>query len=137
MILPVSLVFVIIQLLFFLFFFLSIVNIIAKAIKRYKEIPQETKKETRQDVQKSQKQPSYASLYESVVQNTETQVDVQKAFLLFGLTPKASYTKVSERYYELVKKINEIKMDEKLRDEKLLELNKAYEILTEYYSKNY
>ncbi|MGC8820190.1 MAG: hypothetical protein ACP5PP_03650 [Fervidobacterium sp.] len=133
MILPVSLVFVIIQLLFFLFFFLSIVNIIAKAIKRYKEIPQETKKETRQDVQKSQKQ----SPYESVVQNTETQVDVQKAFLLFGLTPKASYTKVSERYYELVKKINEIKMDEKLRDEKLLELNKAYEILTEYYSKNY
>lgn len=64
-------------------------------------------------------------------------LDIQKAFMILGLSPDVSYTKVSEKYYEMVKKINSKKMDENERQRILDELNKAYEIITDYYSKNF
>lgn len=61
---------------------------------------------------------------------------VLEAFRLLGLKSDVPYTKVSEKYYELVKKFNRVKMSEEMRQKVLDELAKAYEILTEYYSKN-
>lgn len=61
--------------------------------------------------------------------------DVQQAFRILGLRSNVSYTKVSERYYELVQKVNKMKISEEKRQMMLEELAKAYEILTEYYSK--
>ncbi|MFN3691689.1 MAG: hypothetical protein ACK4R7_02245 [Fervidobacterium sp.] len=63
--------------------------------------------------------------------------DVLKAFALLGLTPEVSYTKVSERYYELIKNINSKKLDEQKRQEEIEKLQRAYEIITEYYAKKY
>jgi len=63
-------------------------------------------------------------------------MEVEEAFRILRLTPNVSYTKVSEQYYELTKKINTSRMNEELRKKLLEELNRAYEVLTEYYSKN-
>ncbi len=72
----------------------------------------------------------------SLESNTKVdKLDVQEAFRILGLRPGASYTKVSERYYELVKKVNNMKISEEHRQIMLEELANAYEVLTEYYSK--
>jgi len=63
-------------------------------------------------------------------------MEVEEAFRILRLTPNVSYTKVSEQYYELTKKINTSRMNEELRKKLLEELNRAYDVLTEYYSKN-
>ncbi|WP_448376719.1 hypothetical protein [Fervidobacterium sp.] len=73
---------------------------------------------------------------DAVELNNVEQMKVNDAFRILGLTPNVSYTKVSERYYELTKKINQSKMNEERKKQVLEELNKAFEILTEYYSKN-
>ena len=61
---------------------------------------------------------------------------VYKAFLRLNLSPNSTYTQVSERYYELTKKTHQKKISEEAKEKELEELNKAYNILTEYYSKN-
>jgi len=68
--------------------------------------------------------------------SSEKDMGVAEAFRLLGLKSNVPYTKVSEKYYELVKKFNRAKMSEEMRQKVLDELAKAYEILTEYYSKN-
>ncbi len=62
--------------------------------------------------------------------------DVYKAFLLLKLNPNSTYTQVSERYYELTKKVHQKKISEKDKQRELDELEKAYNIITEYFSKN-
>jgi len=61
---------------------------------------------------------------------------VYKAFLRLNLSPNSTYTQVSERYYELTKKTHQKKISEEAKEKELDELEKAYNILTEYYSKN-
>jgi len=73
---------------------------------------------------------------DAVELNNVEQMKVSDAFRVLGLQPKVSYTTVSERYYELTKKINQSKMNDERKKQVLEELNKAFEILTEYYSKN-
>ncbi len=63
--------------------------------------------------------------------------DVIKAFRVLGLSMDASYTKVNQTYYKLVQKIQKSKMPEEERQKKLKELEDAYNILQEYYSKKY
>ncbi|HOA18080.1 MAG TPA: hypothetical protein PKI47_09225 [Fervidobacterium sp.] len=62
--------------------------------------------------------------------------DVYKAFLLLKLNPNSTYTQVSERYYELTKKVHQKKISEKDKQRELDELERAYNIITEYFSKN-
>lgn len=60
--------------------------------------------------------------------------EVLSAFAKLGCNPGMTYTQVSERYYQHVKKLNAAKMDEEKRQAKLRELEEAFEIVTRYYS---
>ncbi len=62
--------------------------------------------------------------------------DVYKAFLHLNLNPNSTYTQVSERYYELTKKAHQKKISEEEKQRELDELERAYNIITEYFSKN-
>lgn len=60
-----------------------------------------------------------------------------RAFAKLGANPRMSYTQVSERYYELVKKVYASKMGEEERQARLKELEEAFEAVTRYYSEIY
>ncbi|ODN30297.1 hypothetical protein [Fervidobacterium thailandense] len=64
----------------------------------------------------------------------EDMLDVYKAFSLLKASPEMTYTQVSQKYYELVKKVNQLKIDEEERNRKLKELEEAFEKVTKYYS---
>lgn len=134
----VPVLFVLIQVLFFYGIFKTIFTIIKKA----KEVQNQTKQPAQPPQTEHQREtPNQNYEYETYEESETTQqtpqitMEVQKAFLILGLSPNVSYTKVSEKYYELTKKINSKKMDEKTRQQQLDEINKAYEVLTDYYSK--
>jgi len=132
----VPVLFVLIQVLFFYGIFKTIFTIIKKA-KEVQNQPNQTNQPTQQRQTPNQNY-EYETYEESETVQTQTPaitMEVQKAFLILGLSPNVSYTKVSEKYYELTKKINSKKMDEKTRQQQLDEINKAYEVLTDYYSK--
>ncbi|HOH54374.1 MAG TPA: hypothetical protein PLN23_09265, partial [Fervidobacterium sp.] len=80
---------------------------------------------------------SFEETYERDKETNGPKSDVvYKAFLRLNLSPNSTYTQVSERYYELTKKVHQKKINEEAKEKELEELNKAYNILTEYYSKN-
>lgn len=146
--------------LFQLMFIYGIITIVVKIIKSFRQIKNSTNSEgsesrtdstTHRTKTPAQAQEStfptledeedeeFKEMPRSFKDNSKEitmQLDVLKAFETLGLTPQSSFTKVNERYYELVKKINQKKMDESKRQKELEKLNKAFEILYEYYSKN-
>ncbi|MCX7653871.1 MAG: hypothetical protein N2Z58_04250 [Fervidobacterium sp.] len=132
----VPVLFVLIQILFFY----GILRTIFKIIRQTKETKNLSDKQHKTSLpnvneQNQQENHEIDSEQTNLEQSEPLSIDVQKAFLLLGLSPNVSYTKVSERYYELTKKINSKKMDEAQRQKRLEEINKAYEVLTDYYSK--
>jgi len=115
--------------------------IISSRIKEKVRTQQRQQETTEQKETLIQSEGEHSREYQKTSSNsseTNTKVnklDVQEAFRILGLRPGVSYTKVGERYYELAKKVNNMKISEEHRQLMLEELARAYEVLTEHYSK--
>lgn len=133
-----SLIFIFFQ----IFVIYAIFRVLFSVLKGAKNVAKNSKQNT-QEINEERYRENEENNYEETQElettrnKTEMSLDIQKAFMILGLSPDVSYTKVSEKYYEMVKKINSKKMDENERQRILDELNKAYEIITDYYSKNF
>ncbi|MGQ9856329.1 MAG: Yip1 family protein [Fervidobacterium sp.] len=145
-------IFLIIPALVFVIFAYGILHTIIKVFKGGKNSPGEKSTDIKDLINKERKTESdFEETSEDYTQENASDskrsffetgstsfkdMGVAEAFKLLGLKSNVPYTKVSEKYYELVKKFNRAKMSEEMRQKVLDELAKAYEILTEYYSKN-
>ncbi len=133
-----SLIFVLFQILVIYLIF-KVLFLVLKGAKNVEKNSKQNTQEISEEMYRENEENNYEEMQELETAQSKTGInlDVQKAFMLLGLSPDVSYTKVSERYYEMVKKINSKKMNENERQKMLDELNKAYEIITDYYSRNF
>jgi ABC-type multidrug transport system fused ATPase/permease subunit len=130
--------FVVVVLIAFAFVTFIIISSLIKEKVRTQQRQQETAEQKETLIQSEgehSREYQKTSVYSSETNTKVDKLDVQEAFRILGLRPGVSYTKVGERYYELVKKVNNMKISEEHRQLMLEELARAYEVLTEHYSK--
>lgn len=109
----------------------SFVQIIRARFKRRKEEVGEESQPTYKSTRRPDREVGKSKELENASEDT---FELYKAFSLLNATPNMTYTQVSQRYYELVKKITQLNMDEEERSRKLKELEEAFEKVSKYYS---
>ncbi|WP_213075125.1 J domain-containing protein [Fervidobacterium pennivorans] len=130
--------FIVIVLIAFAFVTFIIISSLIKGKVKTQQRQQKTAEQNESCIQaedENSREYQESSTHSFEINTKVDKLDIQEAFRILGLRPGASYTKVSERYYELVKKVNNMKISEAHRQIMLEELAKAYEVLTEHYSK--
>ncbi len=115
----------------FFVFASSFVQIIRARLKRSKEEVGEESQPTYRSTHRSEREVRKSKEPENA---SEDAFELYKAFSLLNATPNMTYTQVSQRYYELVKKITQLNIDEEERSRKLKELEEAFEKVSKYYS---
>lgn len=109
----------------------SFVQIIRARFKRSKEEVGEKSQPTYRSTHRPYREVGKSKEPENV---SEGALELYKAFSLLNATPNMTYTQVSQRYYELVKKITQLNIEEEERKRKLKELEEAFEKVSKYYS---
>ncbi|WP_372589565.1 hypothetical protein QQE94_04590 [Fervidobacterium pennivorans subsp. shakshaketiis] len=130
--------FIVIVLIAFAFVTFIIISSLIKGKVKTQQRQQKTAEQNESCIQaedENSREYQESSTHSFEINTKVDKLDVQEAFRILGLQPGVSYTKVGERYYELVKKVNNMKISEEHRRLVLEELARAYEVLTEHYSK--